>query len=260
MLSFQLAHVLLKNGSEQHLEEALRALYVVKEYAPKESPVYSTLGEVTASRPSLYPVSGLEAWRLYACIVCIYWWCLCAMYDRVALSCAVLCTVGHVKCRTMTWMDVVFWRCSFISIVLFVGFCRAGVLQTGEKPGSSQVLQSSYWSGPEASGYFEGMLSWLWHTRIVPLHDQEAIYDFLRCLHFYHNTVMHQHLYNIKRCLWLISPLYITYIYTLFVSHFCFIMSVCVMFFFEWCVQPIIDAIQDPYLNSGYWIRCERVS
>jgi hypothetical protein len=72
MLSFQLAHVLLKNGSEQHLEEALRALYVVKEYAPKESPVYSTLGEVTASRPSLYPVSGLEAWRLYACIVCIY--------------------------------------------------------------------------------------------------------------------------------------------------------------------------------------------
>jgi predicted Zn-dependent protease len=46
MLYFQLAHVLLKNGSEECLEEALRALYVVREYAPREPPVYSTLGEV----------------------------------------------------------------------------------------------------------------------------------------------------------------------------------------------------------------------
>mmetsp|Transcript_17488 Transcript_17488/g.29315 ORF Transcript_17488/g.29315 Transcript_17488/m.29315 type:complete len:121 (-) Transcript_17488:40-402(-) len=46
MLYFQLAHVLLKNGSQEHLEDALQALYVVKEYAPKEPPVYCTLGEV----------------------------------------------------------------------------------------------------------------------------------------------------------------------------------------------------------------------
>ena len=47
MLYFQLAHVLLKNGSQQYLEDALTALNVVKEYAPKEPPVHSTLGEVT---------------------------------------------------------------------------------------------------------------------------------------------------------------------------------------------------------------------
>ena len=49
MLFFQLAHVLLKNGSQEHLEDALVALYVVKEYAPKEPPVYCTLWEVRES-------------------------------------------------------------------------------------------------------------------------------------------------------------------------------------------------------------------
>lgn len=43
---FQLAHVLLSNGSHRCLQEAVNALKVVKEFAPKEPAVYALMGQV----------------------------------------------------------------------------------------------------------------------------------------------------------------------------------------------------------------------